>query len=265
MNPTWLFSFTAGLLGTFYLYVLSAKCLLSSRIVPAIRFGLLSVVTGAFCLYSGVLIVHPVGSDSFFSRAIARSVFHIEVWPWLVPISALCILILWLIGHAWHALTEHALKRGLALSTAAVVCLVPLGYAMFVLCFLAIFTGPPKSNSELTAEFEQSTGFEFPHSATIKDMTTYRSDRFGDWEGAIIFEVPRLEADTYRRLPITHWQESTHWQRWRQSICCDWDPSKFPEFAPPDGSMFVVEDEDYYKFFAVDPDSGTLYFLRSSW
>ena len=265
MNLTLLFSFSSGLLGTFYLYFLSSKRLRYGGIVPGIALGLLSVVTGAFCLYTGALSIRPVGSQGFLSVEISRSVFHIEVWPWLVPISALCIFILWLIGHALDAFTEHAMKRGLVFSAAAVVCLAPLGYAMFILCFLAIFTGPSKSETELSTEFELRTGFEYPQTAIIKKTISYRSDSFGDWEGALIFQVPHWDQDIYRQLPVSQWEGTTYWQHWHQSICCDWNPSKFPQFSPPDGSMFVTEDEDYYKFLAIDHRSGTFYFLRSSW
>ena len=265
MNFTSLLSFSAGLLGTFYLYFLSAKRLRLGRLVGGIGLGLLSVVTGALCLYSGVLTIRPVSTGSFFSIEIARSVFHIEVWPWLVPISAMCISILWLIGHALHAFTEHATKRGLGLSVAAVACLVPLGYSMFILSFFAIFTGAPKSETELIAAFELSTGFDYPSTATIKQLRTFRSDSFGDWEGAIVFQAPALTLDTYHQLSPTHWEAGSQWQMWRQEYCCDWESGKFPEFSPHNGATFVVGDEVYYKFLAIDHRSGTVYFLRSNW
>ena len=265
MNPTLLLLFSGSLLGTFYLYFLAAKRLRSGHLGAGVGIGMASVVTSAICLYGGVLTIQTYRVPGVLSEEVARSVFHIEVWPWLVPISSLCIFFLWLMGHALRAFGDHATKRALGLSAAAMVCLVPLGYSMFVLSFFAIFTGPPKSESELIAEFEHSTGLDYPDSAIIKELRTYRSDRFGDWQGSLIFEIPSLTLDTYRQLPETNWQNARQWQVWHQTICCDWDPSEFPDFLPPDGAAFVVDDEGHYKFLAIDRPSGTVYFLRSSW
>ena len=45
----------------------------------------------------------------------------------------------------------------------------------------------------------------------------------------------------------------------------DWIDDDFPDFRPPDGAVFVVDDEGHYKFLATDRGSRTVYFLRSSW
>ena len=265
MNLTLLVVFSVFVLGTFYLYFLSARNFRHRYVGRGLTLALGGIATSAMCLYLGVLTIQPGHDHGFVSTLVARSVFHIEVWPWLVPIGFLCISILWLIAHALKAFGDHENKRGFGLSVAALGYLVPLGYAMFVLSFFAIYTGPPKSEAELIESFELSTGFKFPETAVIKQRISHRSDRFGDWKGSLIFEVPRLTLDTYRQLAPANWPSSGEWMVWERAACCDWLATEFPDFPPPDGAKFVVDDKGYYKFLAIDRDSGTVYFLRSSW
>ena len=114
-------------------------------------------------------------------------------------------------------------------------------------------------------EFERSTGFSYPVTAQIKALRSHRSDAYGDWQGSLIFEIPVAVLDTYRQLPPDHWSGELRWRRWEQTLCCDWVDDDFPDFRPPDGAAFVVDDEGHYKFLAIDRGSGTVYFLRSSW
>lgn len=265
MNPTLLVVFSAGVLGTFYLYFLSARDFRRAHYGRGLTLALASTATSAICLYLGVLTIQPGHDQGFISSLVARSVFHIEVWPWLVPISFLCVAILWLMALALKAFGDHETKRGFGLSAATLVCLVPLGYAMFVLSFFAIYTGPPKSEAELVEVFELSTGFKYPDTAIVKQRISHRSDRFGDWQGSLVFEAPLLTLDTYRELAPANWSDNHQWNVWERSSCCDWQATDFPEFLPPDGAKFVVNDEDYYKFLAIDRHSKTVYFLRSSW
>ena len=265
MSPTLLVVFSVFVLGTAYLYYLSAKSFRHRLVGPGLVLALGGIATSAICLYLGVLTIQPGHDHGFVSTLVARSVFHIEVWPWLVPIGFLCISILWLIAHTLKAFGAQEHKKGFGLSVVTLACLIPLGYAMFVLSFFAIYTGPPKSEAELIDSFELSTGFKFPESAIIKQRISHRSDRFGDWKGSLVFEVPRLTLDTYRQLAPANWPGGGEWKVWARASCCDWPVSEFPDFVPPDGATFVVDDEDYYKFLAIDRDSAMVYFLRSSW
>ena len=265
MNLAALVIFSVCVLATFYLYFLSARQLGKGRIGATAVFAVVSVISAAASLYSGVLTIQPAETQGFLSPALARSLFHIAVWPWLVPISLLGIFMLWLAAKALRAFAEHALKRALGLSVGVLACLLPLAYCGFVLSFFVLFTGAPKTEAELIAEFERSTGLAYPQEATVRAIRTHRSDSFGDWEGSLVFQVPSMGLDVYRQVPRNHWQSDTRWKIWNQSDCCDWEISKFPHFLPPDGAMFVVDDEGHYKFLALDHRSGTVYFLRSSW
>ena len=265
MSPTLLLLFSTILLGTFYLYYLSAKWLRHSRVIGGITLALISTLTCAGSLYLGVLAIQPVAIQGLFSARVARSMFHIEVWPWLVPISALCIFVLWLLGHALKAFSNQNTRRALGLCVAAVACLPFLGYAMFILAYFSILTGPPKTELELIAAFEESTGLSYPSSARVRDVSSHRSDSYGDWKGALIFEAPPLALDTFIQLPSGRWKGAPQWQVWCQELCCDWDANDFPNFTPPDGVSYVASDEEHYKFLALDHDKGTVYFLHSSW
>ena len=145
------------------IYISSApEVSVTDWLVAGLVLALGAIATSAICLYLGVLTIQPGHDHGFVSSLVARSVFHIEVWPWLVPIGFLCISVLCLIAHALKAFGDHETKKGFGLTVAALACLIPLGYAMFVLSFFAIYTGPPKSEAELIDSFELSTGFKFP-------------------------------------------------------------------------------------------------------
>ena len=248
-----------------YLFFRAARLLLARRYRVGLFHGCLSIAPAGFSVYFGVVLMNAPDAESLMVDEIIRSVFHIEIWPWLVPIAALAILFFWLAGLSFRAYRAQALGRVLALSVVSILTLIPLGYVTFVLCFFVLFSGPPKTEAEMIKDFEVNTGLTYPESAKVLRHHSDRSDAFGDWQGALAFEVPLAVLDQYRALPEPRWGDQPQWQVWYQANCCDGILRNFPAYQPPDGALFVLDDSEVYRFVALSHDTGAVYYVRASW
>ena len=250
---------------TLYLFYRSARLLLNRRYRAALLNILASVASASLILYFGALFWYPMEDKSVITDSVVHSVFHIEIWPWVIPIVALAVGFFWLAGLSLRAFKAQSYWWGLVFSAAGMLSLVPLTYMLFIVWVFVLFSGPPKTESELIADFEINTGLTYPASATLKRYRSGRSDAFGDWHGGLVFEVPMDLIAQYHTLPPERWGDGTRWEVWDETICCDPVLERHPRFHPPAGARFMSHEDGLYMFVAVMHETATIYYVRASW
>ncbi|MGD1859013.1 MAG: hypothetical protein ACFB0E_03465 [Leptolyngbyaceae cyanobacterium] len=157
--------------------------------------------------------------------------------------------------------------RNLAITFGVVagVLSIPIGRFAVSTLLMLLFLGPPPSEAQLIADFEQQTGVSLPASARV---TSYRTayDFFGDWGGLLKAKIPCQEMQLLRH-PSDFWSDQNirveTLSRSRGSMLRNvWRKSRFT--IPSGSHVAVIRRGEFDAVYAVEPTQCIVHYQRLS-